>query len=244
MDKNPSEWHVYSQIYDIYYGNYQADIEYLRRVWQPGWRSVLEVGAGTGRLIPFFQKQNVLRYIGLDTCTQMLDLANKKGFPSGFSLIDADLSDIYPEQEYDFIPYTFNTANYILDAPSFEKHLGICASALRPDGRVFLDLFIPFALRRNDDEAYGQKLSVVDNGSVYQLCDRRFYDPSSRIEVRHHTSLEVQRDRVCAEVNFKTWRRYYPLDEIEAIAQNAGMQVLSAEEYGEIYAEGIYIMLS
>ena len=34
------------------------------------------------------------------------------------------------EQEYDLILYAFNRANYILDAPSFEKHLSVCASIL------------------------------------------------------------------------------------------------------------------
>lgn len=244
MVKNPSQWYLYSQIYDIYYGNYQADIEYLRRIWQPGWRSVLEVGAGTGRLLPFFQKQGVCNYVGLDTCQQMLDAAYKKRLLQEFRLINADLSQMCPEREYDLILYAFNTANYILDAPSIEKHLSTCASALRPDGQVFLDLYIPFALRRSDNGAYGLRERVVKDGSVYELYDRRFYDPQPRIEERRHTSLKVQGGRVCAEVTFKTWRRYYPLDEIEAIAQKAGMRVHTAEEYGESFVEGMYVMLS
>jgi len=244
MIENPSEWRLYSRIYDIYYGNYQADVKYLQRVWQPGWGAVLEIGTGTGRLLPFLQEQGVRKYVGLDTCAQMLDLAFQKGLPPEFRLIDADLTQMSLEPEYDLILYSFNTANYILDAPCFEKHLSACASALRPEGRVFLDLYIPFALRRNDNGAYGLRERVVNNGSVYELYDRRFFDPKLRIEERYHTSLEAQGGRVCAEVAFKTWRRYYPLDEIEAIGQKVGMRVHSFEEYGEDHVEGMYVMLS
>jgi SAM-dependent methyltransferase len=242
--ENRSEWRLYSQIYDIYYGSYQADIEYLERAWQPGWRSVLEIGAGTGRLLPFFQKQGVCKYVGLDTCAQMLDIASQRNLPPEFRLIDADLAQMNPRHEYDLILYAFNTANYILDASSFEKHLSACASALRPEGRVFLDLYIPFALRRSENGDYGLRERVVNKDSIYELYDERFYDPQPRIEERHHKSVEVQDGRVCAEVVFKTWRRYYPLDEIEAIAKHAGLRLQTVEEYGESHVEGMYVMLS
>src|SRR4030095_7790329 len=161
MGENASEWRLYSQIYDIYYGSYKADMEYLERAWQPGWRSVMEIGAGTGRLLPFFQKQGVCKYLGLDTCRQMLDIAARKNLPPEFRLIDADQSQMNLGQEYDLILYAFNTANYILDAPSFERHLSVCASAMRPDGRVFLDLYIPFAFSRRENGASGLQGEVV-----------------------------------------------------------------------------------
>jgi SAM-dependent methyltransferase len=244
MIENPSEWHLYSQIYDIYYGNYQADIEYLQRVWQSGWHSILEVGAGTGRLLPFFQRQGAREYVGLDNCKQMLDEAYKKDSPPEFRLISADLLEMDIEQEYDLILYAFNTANYILDAPSFEKHLSVCASALRPGGRVFLDLYVPFALGRSESGAYGLRERVVNNGSIYELYDERFYDPELRTEERRHTSREIQGGRICAEVIFNTWRRYYSPDETDAIARKSGMRVQSAEKYGDNHVEGIYLMLS
>jgi SAM-dependent methyltransferase len=244
MVENPSEWQLYSRIYDIYYGTYHADMDYLKSAWEPGWLSVLEIGAGTGRLVPFFLKQGVRKYVGLDTSAEMLDIASKRSLPPEFSLIDADLLQMNPEPEYDLILYAFNTANYILDALHFEKHLSICASLLRPEGRIFIDLYIPFALRRSENGAYGLRERAVNNGSVYELYDRRFYDPQPKIEERHHKSIEVQGGRVCAEIAFKTWRRYYPLDEIEALARKAGLRVYSAEEYGEKYVEGMYVMLS
>jgi SAM-dependent methyltransferase len=244
MLENLSEWHLYSQIYDTYYGKYRADMEYLQRIWQRDWQSILEVGAGTGRLLPFLQKQDVRKYVGLDNCKDMLDVAYQKAPPSEFKLINADLLQIDPVQEYDLILYAFNTANYILDAPSFEKHLGACAFALRSGGRVFLDLYIPFALRRSDNDAYGLRERVINNGSIYELYDRRFYDHQLRIEERHHTSRELQDGRLYAEVVFKTWRRYYSLDEIQAIAQRVGMRVHTVEQYGEKYVEGMYLTLS
>src|SRR5262245_5608849 len=207
MLENPSEWPFYSQIYDTYYGKYAADMEYLRRIWRQNWHSVLEIGVGTGRLLPFFQKQNVRKYVGLDNCKHMLDAAFKKSHPSGFELINADLLQMDLAREYDLSLYAFNTANYILDAQSFEKHMRVCSRASRPGGRIFFDLYIPFALRSDDDRAYGLRERVINNGSIYELYDRRFYDHQLRIEERHHTSRELQGGRLYEEIAFKTWRR-------------------------------------
>lgn len=244
MLENPSEWDLYSQIYDTYYGEYEADIEYLRRIWRQNWRSVLEVGAGTGRLLPFFQEQDVRQYVGLDNCKRMLDVACKKAHPSEFKLVNADLLQMDPGQGYDLILYAFNTANYMLDAQGFKKHLSVCAGALRPGGRIFLDLYIPFALRPGDDEAYGLRARVINNGSIYELYDQRFYDHELRIEERHHKSREIQNGGLYAEIAFKTWRRYYSLDEVQAIAQRIGMRVDTAEQYGEKHVEGMYVTIA
>jgi SAM-dependent methyltransferase len=244
MLENLSEWDSYSQIYDTYYGEYQADIEYLQRIWRQNWHSVLEVGAGTGRLLPFFQKQDVRKYVGLDNCKRMLNAACKKVPSPEYKLINADLLQIEPVREYDLILYAFNTANYILDAPSFENHLNACACSLRSGGRIFLDLYIPFALRQNDSESYGLRARVVENGSIYELYDQRFYDHQLRVEERHHTSREWQSGRLSVEIAFKTWRRYYSLDEIQTLAHKAGMRVHTVEQYGESHVEGMYVTLS
>src|SRR5918911_1565719 len=57
MDK--SEWNLYSSVYDIYYGSYDVDIAHLDERWEERWASVLEVGCGSGRLLPFFSKKGV-----------------------------------------------------------------------------------------------------------------------------------------------------------------------------------------
>jgi SAM-dependent methyltransferase len=244
MLENPSEWPFYSQIYDTYYGKYVADMEYLQRIWQQNWHSVLEIGVGTGRLLPFFQKQDVCKYVGLDNCEHMLDEAFKKSHPAGFELINADLLQLDLAQEYDLILYAFNTANYILDAQSFEKHMKICSRALRPGGRIFLDLYIPFALRPGDHGVCGLRERVINNGSIYELYDRRFYDRQLRIEERHHTSRELQDGCLYAEIAFKTWRRYYSLGEIQTIAQMVGMRVDTVEQYGKNHIEGMYVTIA
>jgi hypothetical protein len=46
------------------------------------------------------------------------------------------------------------------------------------------------------------------------------------------------------EIVFKTWRRYYSLDEIQTLAYKAGMRVHTVEQYGESHVEGMYVTLS
>jgi SAM-dependent methyltransferase len=243
--KGESDWATYSRIYDDYYGAYRDDVEYLTSRWQPNWRSVVEVGAGTGRLIPFFKRQEVSRYVGLDTCPEMLEIASGKATPDGYQLVEGDLLDHDLIGKFDLFVYAFNTANYVLKAAELERHLRICSGHLREGGSVFFDLYVPFAISRGEDDSkYRMRERRQSAGRVLELCDRRAYDPVTRVERRNQNSCEMEGSVLRAEFNIETWRRYYSPEEIQRLASDAGLGRAHVEEYGTGYVEGYYIFLS
>jgi len=62
----PSEsYDTYASVYDLFY-NSHVDTEYLDKIWKPSWIRVLEVGVGTGRLMPYYKKKSLVKYVGLD----------------------------------------------------------------------------------------------------------------------------------------------------------------------------------
>jgi SAM-dependent methyltransferase len=242
---NKSDWRTYSKIYDAYYGAYRHDIEYLTSCWKPTWHSVMEIGAGTGRLIPFFKSQNVSKYVGIDICPEMLEIAFEKIKLNGYQLIQADLLTHDLDGWFDLFVYAFNTANYLLDSEQLQKHLQICSAHLRNGGNVFLDLYAPFAITKSEDSStyrLREKVQIADR--VLELHDRRTYDPASRIEERQQKSLEMLDGVLQAELHFQTWRRYYLPEEIERMTANAGLRLTHIEEYGISYVEGCYMIIS
>jgi SAM-dependent methyltransferase len=241
---NKSDWGTYSKIYDTYYGGYKHDIEYLTSYWKPTWHSVMEIGAGTGRLIPFFKAQNVSRYVGSDICPEMLEIAFEKVKLNGYQLTHADLLTYDLNERFDLFVYAFNTANYILDTEHLQRHLQICSTYLRNGGNVFLDLYVPFAITKSEDSStYRLREKVQIAARIFELHDRRTYDSTSRIEERQQKSLEIVDGVLQAELNFQTWRRYYPHEEIERMAANAGLRITHMEEYGTSHVEGCYIII-
>jgi hypothetical protein len=218
-------------------------MEYLERHWQPNWKSVLEVG--TGRLIPFFKERHVSHYLGFDTSREMLNHALKRILPEGFDLVMGDLLTSSLNEDFDLFVYAFNTANYILDLAELEEHLHLCASHMKRGSSIFLDLYVPFAISKNEDGTASRLRESVEIGdSVYELRDRRTYDPLAKIERRNQTGLMISGGQLRAEINFQTERRYFLLEEIQALSAHLGLSITSTDEYGQGYVEGIYIFIS
>lgn len=241
---NESQWSIYSRIYDIYYGDYDHDINYLRERWQKSWRAILEVGAGTGRLIDFFIEQGVTSYLGVDTSPEMLSIALAKSLPSGFSLSEMDILTGQLDKRFDFIMYPFNTANYILQPVELVAHLRKCRQCLCGSGHMLLDLYVPFALTRKEAGAdYRLREKTTKNGVDYALYDRRHYESDSQMEDRHHKSVRSRLGKVQEEMCFRTRRRYYAPDEVRALARAAGLEAIDIRSYGDISVEGFYLTL-
>jgi SAM-dependent methyltransferase len=110
MDK--SEWNLYSQVYDIYYGDYKIDICYLDKCWQANWTSVLEIGCGSGSLLPFFEKKGLSCYFGFDTCPEMLSISLRRIKIENYFLCLGDYLHAGLQKKFDLIVYGFNTINY------------------------------------------------------------------------------------------------------------------------------------
>lgn len=230
MDK--SEWNLYSRVYDIYYGSYDIDIAHLDERWKEKWASVLEVGCGSGRLLPFFSEKGVSCYFGFDTCPEMLSISLKRIKSEDYFLCLGDFLHAGVQKKFDLIVYAFNTINYLLAPDQVVQHLKLCANNLNADGFVFIDALVPFAVSKLEDGTRDVlRKSAPNSEHSYELWDRRTFDPVSQIEERHMRSLRICNGEVDSTLFFKTWRRYHSVEEIEAYAGAAGLRLERAEPY-------------
>lgn len=240
---NNSEWNIYATIYDDFYMDRVEDLHYLSNLWKPTWNAVLEIGAGSGRMIPFFEKQGVTCYSGVDTSSVMLELAAQKGLPEGFELIHGNLLEQTLNTEYDLIIYSFHTANYIF--ANFEQQLALCANNLREGGIVFLDILLPLRHFGGEEACQFQvRKRRVLGDIVVELWGERLFDHATNFEQRHHTFKKLVNGQIETEFHFKTERRFYAIPEIEKLAASAGLKVDIAEEYGTGHVVGYYVVLT
>src|SRR5215831_5529304 len=242
---NKSEWNLYSQVYDIYYRDYLIDVDYLDRRWQEKWKSVLEVGCGSGRLLPFFEKKRVSNYFGFDVCPEMLSICLKRIRSENYFLCLGDFSQAGLHKGFDLFVYAFNTINYLLTPEQVVQHLRLCSTNLNEHGSIFIDALVPFAVSKGEDGSrYVRRESVKENGCSYELWDRRYYDPVLQIEERHMKSAMITDGEETSQLFFKTWRRYYSVEDIESYAREAGLRISLADPYFHAgYLDGYLVWL-
>jgi hypothetical protein len=132
-----------------------------------------------------------------------------------------------------------------LKADQITQHLRLCSDNLNPEGSVFIDALVPFFISKHEDGARDvMRKSSRNNGASYELWDRRMFDPVSQIEERHMRSLRICNGEVDSELLFKTWRRYYSVQEIKAYAKKACLKVEVAEPYYDSdHLDGYFLWL-
>jgi hypothetical protein len=195
-------------------------------------------------MLPFFKSKEVTQYLGVDTSNEMLIRAKAKGLPMGFQLSHGDILEKSIRAKYDLIVYSWATANYILKPKDFDRHMTFCAESLATNGRVFLDMVIPFIYARNEEACTLQMREHKHlKNAVVELWDERFFNHDTHIEHRKHTFKRLVNGRVDHEFQFKTTRRFYSLSEIKEGAVRAGLEIFSSVEYGDDFVEGCYITL-
>ena len=126
---NPQRNEQYSKVatcYDDAIGRdeFYTGINLIRRLllyWYAK-GTVLEVGAGTGRNIPYYKHPNVQRVVLVDSCYEMLEQArdkvmmmrtkNKKGPHYAFVQADSAQLDQLPDHAFDTVIDTFGLCSY------------------------------------------------------------------------------------------------------------------------------------
>ena len=146
--QNPQRTEQFQQIascYDDYIGRdeFFMGINLLRRylLYRYAQGTVLEVGAGTGRNIPYYPKSSVQRILLTDSSDQMLQQArhkvqaSKPPATSKFAILQADSSELpLPSNAFDTVVDTFGLCSYNDPVQVLREMIRVC----KPNGRLLL----------------------------------------------------------------------------------------------------------
>lgn len=127
---------VYEAMYHTFI-DYDAEYEFYSKILTENHQSeVLEIGCGTGNLVPHFL-ENGFTYIGLDLSEAMIALAKQK-FPKGQFLI-GNMCDFELQKPVESIIITARTVSYLLTNDEIQNTFKSLYKNLKTGGIIAFD---------------------------------------------------------------------------------------------------------
>ncbi|MGZ4250143.1 MAG: GNAT family N-acetyltransferase [Solirubrobacteraceae bacterium] len=166
--------YFYSDLFDAQRSD--ADAELIARLLslEPGMR-VLDVPCGEGRIAGRLARMGC-DVVGVDYTEAWIDLARKQYPEVTFS--HGDMRSLAYEDEFDAIVNWFTSFGYF-DSQTNDRVLASFARALRPGGRLLLEVHNPWRLQRLIAAAGGSSAYVIDRDED-MIADRVTFDRETR----------------------------------------------------------------
>jgi 2-polyprenyl-3-methyl-5-hydroxy-6-metoxy-1,4-benzoquinol methylase len=139
-----SSWaEVYDAAYQRSFGGFyhqltEVSVKWISEIVPPP-AKIVDFGAGTGRLsIPLSQMK--YEVTAVEPCREMLDQLRRKDQQKFISSVCAPMEKFRGEGEFDLALCVFTVILYLLDEGSLKRSLTAAYEALRPGGRLLLDV--------------------------------------------------------------------------------------------------------
>lgn len=207
--------------YDVDYAGYRGEEAFYRLVLakyaRPG-GSVVELGAGTGRLtIPFAQEG--FRMHGVEPAAPMRVLLEEKCAKAGIdshrlTIEDADsMTFCGPPCRVDAVIFPFNGVLHVQNEDDLRRSFQRVHELLADDGRFALDctgpywdamLYGPMSWGRSDERTHPR------SGARVFTCDRSTYEPATRqmrIEIRYLEAGSEEGVQITLLQTMWTWQQ-------------------------------------
>lgn len=190
-----------AEVYDLIYSgfkDYQAEtaqIAHLLRSLHPAYRTVLDVGCGTGEHARLLAERHAFAVDGLDLNPDFLRIAQKK-HPSG-RFFHGDMSDFHLPNRYDAVLCLFSSIGYLRTVDRVENAFRRFRQHLESDGVVLVEpWFTPDKMRPGhhsvrNGEAPGVRVQRVGSTEIEGRLSRlRFeYTIETSGGTRHATEV-------------------------------------------------------
>ena len=224
----------FAEFYDAYVGDYAQDIPFYLQLASACGSPVLEVGCGTGRVLPPLLRAG-LTVTGVDISDEMLSLARKKLAQEGLAkscLVNHDFAAApLPGGQFALALVTFYTFNYLPTPDRQSSFLKTLAACLRPGARIVMHLFYPLPLHQSELAD-----RWVDKGS-YRIggVDVTLHDKRRMLDERLEERIQVFRFASGRQEEIRTVRRFVDSREARQLLLRAGFTNLN---FAEDFAPG------
>ncbi len=213
-------------LYDLEYRDRTEDVAYYRGLASEV-HSVLELGAGTGRLtIPMALAG--ARVTAVDLARPMLEVLqqrrNNLEDPTQVELVLADFTHIDLGERYDLVVLPFNAIQHAYTPEDWIALMETVHRHLRHGGRFVLDVVVPrheVWLGKDPEGVYEQRRMPDPDGGELTTWENGSYDRVTQVyEVRYHYERADGRRQVVA----LPLRMFHPQD-LFTLLEQAGWQI-------------------
>jgi SAM-dependent methyltransferase len=167
--------YFYTDLFDAQRSDDEAELIARLLSLEPGMR-VLDVPCGEGRIAGRLAQRGC-EVVGVDYTEAWIELARKQYPQPTFEL--ADMRSLAYEAEFDAVVNWFTSFGYF-DPQTNDQVLASFARALRPGGRLLIELHNPWRLQRLLKQTGGTSAFVIDKDGAL-MADRITYDAEARM---------------------------------------------------------------
>jgi len=206
----------FADVYDDWYGDISdvdATVAGIAALADGG--PVLELGAGTGRLAIPLAEQG-LDVVAVDASPAMLQRLAAKPGAAAVRTIEADMAAPPVSPDHFSVAFVaFNTFFNLTDDDAQRRCVGSLARAVRPDGRVVIEAFVPPA---DGLAAGGISMRKIAESHVV-LSVSHHENSAQRIEGKH---IEISPEGVVV----RPWRLHYrTAAQLDALFADGGFEL-------------------
>lgn len=226
-----------ARFYDAVYADkdYAAEATYVARLLRTHGhdpRSLLELGAGTGRLAVELARDD-LSVLGIDASTDMVERANERRRQlgvDGISFVAADATRFRAKQRFDAVIACFHVANYMATPQMLAAAFSTAAAHLESGGLFLFDSWHGPAVRALGPEVRVRDL-VVEGMPVVRIAEPRHDSARQTVEVRYRFFIQPTPAGEWKLLEETHRLRYLFREDIAAACRDAGFELVREETW-------------
>ncbi len=207
-------------LYDLQYAAYRDDVPFYTRLAFDQGGTVLELGAGTGRITEALLAAGH-EVVAVDAAPAMLARAAERlEGRAGLELVEGDMRSVRLGRTFDLVIAPFNTLMHAYTLEDQDRTLATVAEHLAQGGLFAFDVYQPHlgalgVLRREPE--WG------DLGEGVHLFLSQDHDPEAQLVTSHYYLDERGPDGAVKRTTSKLTQRYYHRYELERALAAAGL---------------------
>jgi SAM-dependent methyltransferase len=229
-----TDYAPFAALYDLFYADFDDDIEMYRGFADRTGGAILEIGSGTDRVsIALAGEEH--HVTGVELSDEMISLAQKKIEASGLSkqvdLIQAEMRRFTLDDHFGLAIVPLNTFLHNLTLDDQLSTLNSIKKHLTPNGLLVLDCFLPDPTNADDHRLILQR-SVIDRatGTAAQLFLSRTTDwANQQQDITYFIDRSDRSGQVQRNV-FNTSFRFIYRNEMQLLLKQGGFDL--KEVYG------------
>jgi SAM-dependent methyltransferase len=222
-----------ADLYDFSYDDFTEDLDFYANLAEIGDGSVLELGAGTGRVaLPLALAG--FQVVGLDVSEAMLarargKLAATQPLEGSLELLRGDMTDFDLERRFGLVFIAANTFQHLLTIREQQACLACVARHLAPDGVFAMSVRAPASVSWEEADGWAPLLlhwtrTDLETGDLIMKFCAEQPDPARMVRSLTYIYDRIHAGAVRRSV-FPVELRYFTQGEIELLLQQAGLRV-------------------
>ena len=232
--QTPDVYGNYSEFYDLYVGHRKIDLPFYLEYAKDIETSVLEIGAGTGRLTLPMAREGI-SVVAVDVSSSMLAILKSRMAEEPpeviekIKIVEVDVCQLELGAQYDLAMIPYYTFNYLLTDQDQTAALERVRAHLTPHGYVLIDVYIPWSGMEYIPPNPIPIMDAVDpsNGNRVKGWHSIVLDSVKQREYRTLTFEVSRANRTVVEKEFLVQRRYDLPHQLEVLFSTNGFSVES-----------------